>query len=174
MRALPVEQVRPLLVADARWTADAVEFALGRRVVRVEGEPARLRAVLDGCDGRTTVGELAEHHGPDARELLEGLLDAGALADCEEAWRRFHRWSDNPPPLPHGGSDGDGSELWSETFRPGEPLGEPVALEPCDTAVGRVARRRASGRAGEDPRPLSWPQLGALLAASYGPAGSAG
>jgi SagB-type dehydrogenase family enzyme len=171
MRALPADQVHPLLVADARWTGDGVELDLGRRVVTVEGEPARLRDVLGACDGRTTVDELAEAHGPDTRELLEGLLGTGALVDSEEAWRRFHRWSDNPPSLLRATTDADAAELWEETFRPREPLGGAVALEPCDTAVGRIARRRASGRAA-DQRPLTWPQLGALLTTMYGPADS--
>src|SRR6476469_1620531 len=99
MRARPIEDVRPLPAAEARWDDDGVAFAVGPRTVDVRGDAALARAVIGDCDGTRTVAELAGRHGPDADELVRGLLEAGALVDSERAWRRLHRLGDNPSPI---------------------------------------------------------------------------
>ena len=54
-----------------------------------------------------------------------------------------------------------------ETFVPSVAVGDPIAIEPVDSAVRQAGRSRRSARPEEQPRPLTWPQLGALLAAAY-------
>jgi len=172
VRAIPVDDIRPVLATDPRWTGEGVELELERSLVRIDDDTGRLRPVLDACDGRTSVLELTTEFGPDARGLIDELLGAGALVDVEQGWRRFHRLSGNPSPVGRGISDEEASELMSEAFAPTEPVGDPVALEPAKSEVGRAARRRSSARAGPEPRPLRWEQLGSLLSIAYGPARS--
>ena len=169
MRARPIEDLRPLPAAEARWDEDGVVFAVGSRTVDVRGDAAVARAVIADCDGTRTVAELAERHGPDADELVRGLLEAGALVDSERAWRRLHRLGDNPSPLLRGDLDeAEHGELLAETYGPLAGHGDPIALAPESSQVGTVARRRASGRAEGEPRPATWGSLSALLAAAYG------
>lgn len=172
MRPLPVDDIRPVLATDPRWTDDGVELELERSLVKVGDDTGRLRPVLDACDGHRNVLELTTEFGPDARGLIDELLGAGALVDVEQSWRRFHRLSGNPPPVGREVSDAEVSELMAERFAPTEPLGDPVALEPAPSEVGRAAQRRSSARADPAPRPLRWDQLGALLSVAYGRAGT--
>ena len=168
MRPIPVDDIRPVLVTDPRWTDEGVELDLELSVVKVDDDTGRLRPVLDACDGRRSVLELTTEFGPDARGLIDELLGAGALVDVEQGWRRFHRLSGNPPPVGRATSDAEVSELMSERFAPPEPLGDPVPLEAAASEVGRAARRRSSALPGPEPRPLRWEQLGALLSVAYG------
>jgi SagB-type dehydrogenase family enzyme len=162
----------PVLAAEPSWTSVGVEFVIGRQLVKVEGEVDRLRAVLDACNGRTTVRELFATHGEESGEVIEELLRVGALTDAEQAWRRFHRWTSNPTPFLRTVPEDEVFGLMRETFRPSMPLGEALPLAENPTDVGRIARRRRSGRVEPVERPLSWEQLSALLSSAYGRADS--
>ncbi len=168
MRPIPRDEIRPVLATDPRWTSEAVELQLDRQVVRVGDEGGRLRGVLDACDGRRNVAELTEELGTDASELVNELLDLGALVDVDGSWRRFHRISGNPPPVARLIPDEEGEALAGETYAPDLPMGEPIALSAVTTAVGEAARHRRSGRAEPDPRPLRWEELSTLLSVAYG------
>ncbi len=171
MREIPRDEVRPVLATDPRWTSDGVELELDRRVVQVGDEGGRLRGVIDACDGRRTVAELTDDLGPDAGNLVEELLGIGALVDVDGSWRRFHRISGNPPPLSRPTSEDEVNELMRETFVPTAAVGDPIVLAPLHSQVGATARRRRSGVAEQQPRPLGWEELGTLLSVAYGRAG---
>ena len=168
MRPIPLDEIRPVLATDPRWTSDGVELELEHTVVKVDEDDGRLRAVLDACDGWRNVAEIREQHGAEAGDLLVELLDTGALVDVEGLWRRFHRLSGNPPPVTRVISDEEVDALVAETFVPPSSMGDPIEVHAAPSALGRAAHRRSSALPLPEPRPLRWDQLQTLLRVAYG------
>jgi len=162
------EELRPLLAGPARWDDDGVAIDLGDRDVRVGGDAATLRAILGGCDGRTSIAALAARHGDEARALCADLLGQGALVDAGDAWRTLHRQSSVGTALGRPVTADELAGLQRGTFAPAPPVGAPVALAPAPSVVGAVAQRRRSTLPGRPGAPVSFGALSAVLAATYG------
>ena len=171
MRPIPPDEIRPVLATEPKWSDTGVDLELEQRIVKIDEDGGRLRAVLDVCDGLRTVSELGDEFGADARDLVRQLLATGGLVDVDQLWRRFHRLSGNPPPISRQISEDEVDELMRETFAPAEPIGDAIALAPLDSHVGAAARRRRSSSPEEQTNALGWEQLGALLSVAYGRAG---
>jgi hypothetical protein len=164
-----LDNVRPLLAGTVRWMPDAAIVELGETEVRVQGDAAVLRAILGGCDGRSTLAELIERHGPDAGELTTLLLDRGAIVDAEHAWRVLHRQSSVGSALGRAIDDAELAALQRATFVPARPLANVavVPLAPAPSAVGALAARRRSATPAEPSVPATFVGLSAVLAAAY-------
>jgi SagB-type dehydrogenase family enzyme len=152
-----------------RWEQDAAIVELGPTEVRVQGEVDALRAILGGCDGRSTVAQLVDRYGPDARALLARLLDRGAVVDAEQAWRVLHRQSSVGSALGRAIDDAELARLQQGAFVPAGPLadGPAVPLAPTASAVGAVAARRRSATPAQPSVPATFAGLSAVLAAAY-------
>ena len=164
-----------MLVAEITWTDGGARFELASRVIDVDASSDLLRDAIGACDGRRTVLDIERRHGSDAADLVLGLLEAGAMADASEAWRAFHNVSSNPNSrLRPIGAD-ELAALSTQSFRPTGELGEPIAVATVPTVpdgIGRLARRRRSGRAEAVHRPVQLDELFCLLTAALGKADS--
>ena len=129
--------------------------------------------MLGLCDGTRTLTEVAEASGSpdDARALIEALAGERVVVDKTESWRRFHELSSAHWGLYRPLGDEEALELARQAWRPtGEPLRR-EALRPREAAVIRIASRRRSAYAGEQPREVSYEELSTLLCAMYGATG---
>lgn len=164
-----LDDVRPLLAGTVRWTQDAAIVELGPTEVRVQGNVAMLRAILGGCDGRSTVAELVERHGPDGGVLLATLLDRRAIVDAEHAWRVLHRQSSVGSALGRAIDDAELAALQRGAFVPAQPTadGAAVPLGPAPSAAGALAAQRRSATPGARSVPATFAGLSAVLAAAY-------
>lgn len=162
------ETLTPLVAGSLAWSGDApaqIAIDLGDRVIDLEGD--QVAAVLSGCDGRTTVGELLAAHGNDSRELLEALFEAGALVDGADSWKVFHRQGSAGTALGTAASNETIAELQRGRFHPGEPLDKAVQLSPTDGAIQQLTSARRSSTA-ETPAAIpDFAQLSTLLTAAY-------
>jgi SagB-type dehydrogenase family enzyme len=168
MRPIPHGSIRPVVAAEPIWSAVGAVFGVGDRTVEIGGDPHRVRAIIDACDGRATVTDIAAAHGSDAAELLEGLLRLGILVDAELGWRRFHALSSNPTSWTSSASDDELRELLDETYGPQHGTGAPIPLEPGPSSVLAIARRRSSATPSDEPRGVSWTELSTVLSSGYG------
>lgn len=163
----------PIVAGPTAWPGgDApaqLRIDLGDRYVELGGE--LVAEVLAQCDGRTSVAELAERHGPEAAELLKALLANGALVDGAQAWRVYHRQSSVGSALGRGATTDEIIELQLLRWSPPEG-GEPVALKPAPADISALIAQRRSMRPETAQRMPSFEQLSTLLAAA-GPANSA-
>jgi SagB-type dehydrogenase family enzyme len=161
------EEIRPLVSGFTRWTDDAVEIDTGRHEVRIEGDLDLARAVIGNCDGRRSVRELVELHGPDGAELITELIASGALVDCTQSWRAFHRQGSVGTALGRPLDEQGVLALQQMTFRPSGTCAADVALqvEPCTTLT--LSERRRSSFPVADGITPSFAQLSSVLAGSY-------
>jgi SagB-type dehydrogenase family enzyme len=175
VRTDPDDDVQPLLAGALRWEPAGVCVEVGDVEVHVAGDGAVLRAILGGCDGRTTIRQLTARHGDDARALLTTLLDRGALVDGEQAWRVLHRQSSAGSALGRPVDDLTLGALQAGSYAPPLPLDDGLALAPAPTRTAALGAQRRSLAAGDAPAGAAFATLSAVLAAAYGvPAGDGG
>lgn len=173
--------IRPLAQQVPRRTEAGVVFSLPGREVEIGGDRDEIWAVLELCDGARTVPELAESLASESESeraeyaaLIERLLAEGALVDCTQAYRLLHDQASVGSHLFRALGPEALRALGAERYAPDpdEVAGEPVALEPADSALLEIAARRASSWPGER-RPVSFAELSAILTALDGTAGDA-
>jgi SagB-type dehydrogenase family enzyme len=163
-----LDDIRPLLAGDLRWTDDGATIAIGELDIEVGGDPVRLRAVLERCDGRHPVSTLAAELGPSVRDLLSALLEGGALVDAEHAWRVLHRQGSVGTALGRGITAEQLMVVQRQAFVPSGPTGTRVALPPATGQVGALGRARRSMLPADPPRSPTFAELATLLVAAYG------
>ncbi len=142
-----LDDFRPLLAGTQRWDDDGVAIDLGSSVVRVDGSPDRLRAILADCDGRTPLPLIAERHGPESRELIVSLRTEGGVVDGEQAWRVVHRQGSTGAPLGRPIDAAGVKRLVETEFEPGRQGDEVVDLDPRRTETGELGAEAPLGRA---------------------------
>lgn len=168
---------RPLLTAVPRAGPAGVKLDVGRRTVTVEGDRDELIAAVALCDGRRTVVDLTEAlqgwEAEEVEELVRGLAAEGAVVDCTEAWRIFHRVSGVDTELWREPSDEELRTVLGERFRPLRP-GPTVPLKPSPTALDPLTAARRSSWPTEAPHPVDAGELGAVLERMYSGSGTSG
>jgi SagB-type dehydrogenase family enzyme len=168
---VPLDDLRPLAQALPREEDGSIVFQVDRREVRVNGETAFIRAVVERCDGRHGLRQIADAVQADyseVRELVGALAEHAVVVDCLEAWRRFHRETGVASGLYREVDDALLAELQTWTFRPLRPTVRSVPLTPLATELAATAARRRSADLTEQPRPVSFEELSALLDTMYG------
>lgn len=163
-----LDDIRPLLAGHLRWHDDGATITVGDVDVDVGGDPGRLRAVFERCDGRHPVTALTADLGPSVRELISALLDGGAVVDAEHAWRVLHRQGSVGSALGRGITSEQLEVIQRQSFAPSGPTGARVALPPSTGQVSALARARRSMLSAEEPRPPTFAELATLLDAAYG------
>ena len=161
------EELRPIAAGAIRWSDDALNIDIGDRDVRIEGDLVLARSVIADCDGRRTVRALVEQLGPDGAVLIEQLLSCGALVDCTESWRVFHRHGSVGSALGRPIDTAELLRIQRITFRPTAPTHERVPLQPLDSATQALTSRRQSAFPQADHISTSFVHLSSLLAAAY-------
>lgn len=162
------ESIAPLVAGPVAWSDDApprITIDLGDRVAELEGD--QVAAVLSDCDGRTTISELLTRHGDAAREMLEALIDSGALVDGADSWKVFHRYGSAGTALGTAASEQTILDLQEMRFEPGEKLGASVTLPESDGAIERLGVARESMSPQTPEKLPDFAQLAALLTAAY-------
>ena len=157
----------PLLAGSPRWDEDGVAIDVGRNIVRVDGPPARLRAILGDCDGRTSMNMIAGRHGEDCRELIATLRADNGVVDGEQAWRVLHSQSSTGAPLGRSIDDATLKLLLETTFAPPDLSDSGVDLEVGSAKTLELATMRRSTTP-EDSDPVSFGDLSTILASAYG------
>jgi SagB-type dehydrogenase family enzyme len=169
---LKLDELRPLITAIPREESGTLVFAVGDRDVRVEGDLGMVQRVVSMCDGRRTVGQLAEefdaHARQDVCELVGALAEHDVLIDCTQAYRLFHWQSSTSSPYYRPLDDGELAALAAESFRPARLEEAAHRLQPQATEFAKIAGRRASTALGQPPRPISFAELSVVLSAMYG------
>lgn len=165
-----LEELRPLLAGTVRRSPTGLAIDIGRHDVLVDGDPDWLIAVLERCDGRTSVAEIAECHGSAARRLVKGLLGAGAVVAAEHAWVVLHRQSSVGSALGRPIADDELDAITAATYTPGRDLGAMAAPHASESAVADLARRRRSTLVRDAARRPSVAELTAIVGAAYGDA----
>jgi SagB-type dehydrogenase family enzyme len=166
-RSVRAGELRPLVAGSIRWTDDALDIDIGDREVRIEGDLVLARSVIGSCDGRRTVRTLFEQHGPDGADLIEQLLSCGALVDCTESWRVFHRHGSVGTALGRPLDTADLLRLQRLTFRPSGLASESVPLQPLDSATQGLTSRRRSAFPLANGITTSFSHLSSVLASAY-------
>lgn len=161
-----LETLRPLLAGTVRRSPAGFAIDIGRHDVLVDGDADWLTAVLERCDGRTSVAEIAECHGSRARRLVVRLLDAGALVPAEHAWVLLHRQSSVGSALGRPIDDDELDTLVAVTYRPGGDLGPVAAPQAANSVVAALARRRRSTLVHDAARRPSVSELSAIVRAA--------
>lgn len=172
--AAPLDDVRPLLAGVVRWDDDGATVEIGVDEVRVQGDPERLRAILGDCDGRLALRSIAERHGPEARALIDSLIEQGAVVSGAEAWRVLHRQSSVGSALGQPIGDDELAALEGGSFAPSRVTGRRVPLEPERGTTGQLAARRRSAAPGGPSKPATFASLSTILAVAYGVTSEAG
>lgn len=140
-----IDRIMPIVAGTVSWPSggapSSVQIDLHDRAVELNG--TGVADLLADCDGQTTVGQLVERHGPDAVDLVSGLIEAGALVDGSKAWRVYHRQSSAGSAL---GSGASADEILALQNRRWSPPGDGavVALAPAASSVPTLAKLRSS------------------------------
>ncbi|MCB0829088.1 MAG: nitroreductase family protein, partial [Solirubrobacterales bacterium] len=161
-----LDDFHPLLAGTPRWDDEGVAIDIGSSLVRIDGPPPRLRAILADCDGRTPLPVIAERHGPESRGLIDSLRAEGGVVDGEQAWRIVHRQGSTGAPLGRPIDAAGVKRLVETEFRPDRLDDAAVELDPRTTQIGELATKRRSAGPGDD-RPATFTDLSTLLAAAY-------
>lgn len=155
-----------------RTEGAAVVIRTAQQDIRVDGDAAFVTAVLERCDGRTSVEQIAAPLGANARDdvtRLVGLLaERGAVVDCTRAYRIFHAQASAGSAFFGPVTEAELAELADATYHPVGDLGPPRPLRPPASTIADLTRRRASTSASQPGRSVSFEQLSGVLDAMYG------
>jgi SagB-type dehydrogenase family enzyme len=161
--------IEPLIAGTIRRDGNAVTIALADRLVRVEGDPDLAMTVIADCDGRMSLQALVAKHGEAAAELVNALLEHGALVDGSEAWRVFHPQGSAKTALGRAADATTLASLARRRYRPSLVNGHDLlALEPIPgTTVPALCANRRSTRAEDARHATTYEQVSTILMATH-------